>query len=204
MWGSPPLARGIQYGVQYEEPVIRITPACAGNTTEKPLMYWSLWDHPRLCGEYSAILSRSPWIVGSPPLTRGILFDTFLTCCLSRDHPRLRGEYLAISIILEVILGSPPLTRGMQRQAGVVGHTVRITPAYAGNAAAGRRCRSHSWDHPRLRGEYRLPRRLLSRRIGSPPLTRGIQQSVAKISGRYGITPAYAGNTLFIFQKEVQ
>ena len=131
--GSPPLARGIQYGVQYEEPVIRITPACAGNTTEKPLMYWSLWDHPRLCGEYSAILSRSPWIVGSPPLTRGILFDTFLTCCLSMDHPRLRGEYLAISIILEVILGSPPLTRGMQRQAGVVGHTVRITPAYAGN-----------------------------------------------------------------------
>ena len=113
--GSPPLARGIQYGVQYEEPVIRITPACAGNTTEKPLMYWSLWDHPRLCGEYSAILSRSPWIVGSPPLTRGILFDTFLTCCLSRDHPRLRGEYLAISIILEVILGSPPLTRGIQR-----------------------------------------------------------------------------------------
>ena len=137
MWGSPPLARGIQYGVQYEEPVIRITPACAGNTTEKPLMYWSLWDHPRLCGEYSAILSRSPWIVGSPPLTRGILFDTFLTCCLSMDHPRLRGEYLAISIILEVILGSPTLTRGIQRQAGVVGDTVGITPAYAGNTRAG-------------------------------------------------------------------
>ena len=35
MWGSPPLARGIQYGVQYEEPVIRITPAYAGNTTAR-------------------------------------------------------------------------------------------------------------------------------------------------------------------------
>ena len=70
------------------------------------------------------------------------------------DHPRLRGEYLAISIILEVILGSPTLTRGIQRQAGVVGHTVGITPAYAGNTGTDPQHTTRDQDHPRLRGEY--------------------------------------------------
>ena len=195
--GSPPLARGIQYGVQYEEPVIRITPACAGNTTEKPLMYWSLWDHPRLCGEYSAILSRSPWIVGSPPLTRGILFDTFLTCCLSRDHPRLRGEYLAISIILEVILGSPPLTRGIPAPTPSAGYHSGITPAYAGNTRHDLFGLQFRRDHPRLRGEYRSSGVAFCDRRGSPPLTRGIPNDADPNFPVYGITPAYAGNTKY-------
>ena len=50
--GSPPLARGILmqcWGSQWEE---GITPACAGNTRR----WWgidnTIWDHPRLRGEY--------------------------------------------------------------------------------------------------------------------------------------------------------
>ena len=50
--GSPPLARGIRDTPLSLNPLIRITPACAGNT--KPLLQFQLMnrDHPRLRGEY--------------------------------------------------------------------------------------------------------------------------------------------------------
>ena len=54
-------------------------------------------DHPCLRGEYFTGWLVLKYPTGSLPLTRGILFDTFLTCCLSRDHPRLRGEYWSAS-----------------------------------------------------------------------------------------------------------
>ena len=158
-------------------------------------MYWSLWDHPRLCGEYSAILSRSPWIVGSPPLTRGILFDTFLTCCLSRDHPRLRGEYEGELEDLVDEQGSPPLTRGILCLVTGLKVALRITPAYAGNTRRRECQRVMWWDHPRLRGEYRCREKVTLTQEGSPPLTRGIPISGDCLSVRVGITPAYAGNT---------
>ena len=111
------------------------------------------------------------------------------------DHPRLRGEYLAISIILEVILGSPPLTRGIQRQAGVVGHTVGITPAYAGNTGTDPQHTTRDQDHPRLRGEYPDNAGGGYVNTGSPPLTRGIHIRETESMENRRITPAYAGNT---------
>ena len=151
--GSLPLTRGILRAPFPAFADVGITPACAGNTTEKPLMYWSLWDHPRLCGEYSAILSRSPWIVGSPPLTRGIpdrIFfpyaqrritpayagNTFCMCAALfwyMNHPRLRGEYLHPTLHPNGAMGSPPLTRGILCYVPFVGTIGGITPAYAGN-----------------------------------------------------------------------
>ena len=70
--GSPPLARGIPlYNCTTMFPV-GITPACAGNTLQMPLMRDITKDHPRLRGEYFLPIVVFDCIVGSPPLARGI------------------------------------------------------------------------------------------------------------------------------------
>ena len=92
----------------------RITPAYAGNTLSTLLKSAIIKDHPRIRGEYFACLFISYVFMGSPPHTRGILFERDCTSflfritpayagntgrkpsglCTNRDHPRIRGEYL--------------------------------------------------------------------------------------------------------------
>ena len=73
-----------------------------------------------------------------------------------------------------------------------------ITPAYAGNTATHRQFLAVLWDHPRIRGEYRVKSLLSVHNFGSPPHTRGIRKTLNVRNIATGITPAYAGNTLFI------
>ena len=111
--GSPPLARGIQFLGCLESREIRITPACAGNTLLFSHNSNEVWDHPRLRGEYADNLFDCNYLMGSPPLARGIpSFATYYhflqritPACAGNtktgmqrkrrvwDHPRLRGEY---------------------------------------------------------------------------------------------------------------
>ena len=53
--GSPPHVRGTPIQALAACFLLRITPACAGNTAG----YWSLlqrlWDHPRMCGEHQIV-----------------------------------------------------------------------------------------------------------------------------------------------------
>ena len=85
-------------------------------------------------GEYRREYSSSEFLLGSPPLARGVL-NTIPTIARSgritpacagstargnvflqrfQDHPRLRGEYF-ISLGTDTeILGSPPLARGVR------------------------------------------------------------------------------------------
>ena len=72
--GSPPLARGIHSTIFAKFPVLRITPACAGNTAAKKGRLGKAQDHPRLRGEYSLSITLIPRSKGSPPLARGILY----------------------------------------------------------------------------------------------------------------------------------
>jgi len=70
--GSPPRVRGIPYEDLTVLGVVRITPACAGNTFHQLQIqrYW--WDHPRVCGEYNAPVLMMWAALGSPPRVRGI------------------------------------------------------------------------------------------------------------------------------------
>ena len=74
-----------------------------------------------------------------------------------------------------------------------------ITPAYAGNTFYTVIQIVFTWDHPRLRGEYRLVVILPLATGGSPPPTRGIQLNALIPYRHHRITPAYAGNTFQIF-----
>ena len=72
----------------------------------------------------------------------------------------------------------------------------RITPACAGNTRENVRRITSSGDHPRLRGEYQLRRKLQEVALGSPPLARGIHLDFLDFVRAVRITPACAGNTL--------
>ena len=111
--GSPPLARGIQRGNNFNCKWTGITPACAGNTLKCVEHRCHFRDHPRLRGEYGQGYRIGLYDEGSPPLARGILSGSVNRCencritpacagntessrvitVFSWDHPRLRGEY---------------------------------------------------------------------------------------------------------------
>ena len=110
----------------------RITPACAGKTSEDWNPYELVTDHPRVCGENG----RTEWDAlredGSPPRVRGKLFVTACGFSFSRitpacaaktmrlscsqglwpDHPRVCGENIEIVETPVLNIGSPPRVRG--------------------------------------------------------------------------------------------
>ena len=77
-------------------------------------------------------------------------------------------------------------------------HGIGITPAHAGNRTAKDFDESVSKDHPRTCGEQEhfLGRNL--GRIGSPPHMRGTEQNSQTHCIKQGITPAHAGNSMFL------
>ena len=56
----------------------RITPAYAGKSLLEQEIYDTNTDHPRLCGEKSLTVDKTPFVLGSPPPMRGkVGGDTF-------------------------------------------------------------------------------------------------------------------------------
>ena len=78
--GSPPLARGIQYGLMYQLDNYGLTPARAGNTHGVEYRPFAMKAHPRSRGEYWDVVHIKTWCTGSPPLARGILVAGCFIC----------------------------------------------------------------------------------------------------------------------------
>ena len=155
--------------------------------------------------------------IGSPPLTRGILYRTtrarqkrrftpahagntlnhLIHLMTSEVHPRSRGEYYRLTFSDSDYQGSPPLTRGILGRGMWNRFSARFTPAHAGNTTALNIICHTSGVHPRSRGEYNYLLNHLTDYLGSPPLTRGIQRAFQPCSCRHRFTPAHAGNTFW-------
>ena len=214
--------RGIHDGLIGWAKLPRFTPAHAGNTSSATYIKRSGWVHPRSRGEYKSDAHNLSGLRGSPPLTRGILFQMeqmsmsmrftpahagntrlfFLKSCLPEGHPRSRGEYQAEEDPERFWQGSPPLTRGILPGRRQIQSGLRFTPAHAGNTWKVGRWNKPGLVHPRSRGEYLPLIRWRAREIGSPPLTRGIHFSGSPGSKRHRFTPAHAGNTFAVMQKK--
>ena len=69
--GSPPRVRGTDRQVDGFQTWSRITPACAGNRSSRPLISSSRKDHPRVCGEQEFVRDCINPLSGSPPRVRG-------------------------------------------------------------------------------------------------------------------------------------
>ena len=213
--GSPPHARGIHVPSRTAWKHMGITPACAGNTLVGVNIISTLWDHPRMRGEYFEFVFVDCCKSGSPPHARGILLHNshpettngITPACAGntpswlhrsrprRDHPRMRGEYASIPTPASLALGSPPHARGILGVGQKRDQTTGITPACAGNTLNLPAGVSYRWDHPRMRGEYERTTYYRSRRRGSPPHARGILVKEGRRLHHCGITPACAGNT---------
>ena len=111
--GSSPLSRGIHLDQSLIQALHRIIPALAGNTyfQRRDTLHWG--DHPRSRGEYVFGQMLDAAVLGSSPLSRGILPQLEVikhgvgiipalagnTASWARasnrrqDHPRSRGEY---------------------------------------------------------------------------------------------------------------
>ena len=125
--GSPPLTRGIQRAFQPCSCRHRFTPAHAGNTWLYCFIHIFNEVHPRSRGEYLKVTEYRCQRVGSPPLTRGILFAIITgrhrfrftpahagntvypasANCSWKVHPRSRGEYTKKSLILSHFFQHP-------------------------------------------------------------------------------------------------
>ena len=130
--GSPPPTRGTREERTKSIRVGRITPAYAGNTNPWSGVGRFNRDHPRLRGEHPCRPNLITWLSGSPPPTRGTLYNVLLQASTFRitpayagntaimfgdsngvkDHPRLRGEHVWTACIGKGVIGSPPPTRG--------------------------------------------------------------------------------------------
>ena len=130
------------------------------------------------------------------PAYAGNTSDPSSTIPVFRDRPRLRGEYGRLPVPLIVPVGSPPLARGIHARNKGIRDRIRITPACAGNTFQYLPRLHRQRDHPRLRGEYQLRRKLQEVALGSPPLARGIHLDFLDFVRAVRITPACAGNTL--------
>ena len=107
----------------------------------------------------------------------------------------MRGEYKPSVSTTIGISGSPPLARGVPNLVASAAAHPRITPACAGSTPEKDRNSRLGRDHPRLRGEYFLRRPLWDYWIGSPPLARGVLDSMSEEIWKDRITPACAGST---------
>ena len=93
--------------------------------------------------------------------------------------------------------GSPPRMRGNVFRRVDCLHCVGITPAYAGKSTPDRLFLYHLGDHPRVCGEKNGICRAKVPHLGSPPRMRGKGPLPRDALPALGITPAYAGKSLW-------
>ena len=129
--GSPPHVREIHVRVIPLSSLLRITPACAGNTTVYFKNTNLTEDHPRMCGKYPACAFSFSLSLGSPPHVReirllesrkakssritpacaGNTLSSQLLFGHNQDHPRMCGKYWEGIWKCCPPLGSPPHVR---------------------------------------------------------------------------------------------
>ena len=171
--GSPPHVRGKVSRIAIGKQTHRITPAYAGKRNDRHQQQAQEKDHPRVCGEKTALLRPPQTTTGSPPRMRGKVHHGVSVHALKRitpayagkrghkvrlqaagrDHPRVCGEKAVIHLKVRFFTGSPPRMRGKDVPWSFNQGLGGITPAYAGKSAFGLLSSAESGDHPRVCGE---------------------------------------------------
>ena len=221
--GSPPRVRGTEACEWRQRGVVRITPACAGNSRARKSFCLCFTDHPRVCGEQMRDIHTRCREEGSPPRVRGTVAASMeqlrhlrITpacagnsaascprCPLRWDHPRVCGEQAGITVCTLSLKGSPPRVRGTEARPGVTCYAARITPACAGNSLSVITAAPGIQDHPRVCGEQLMMRISSGIQKGSPPRVRGTADHFLGMASLGGITPACAGNSVSMTNPQI-
>ena len=155
MTGSSPPARGTLDRERPDLVVHRFIPACAGNTSPRPIPSRRDPVHPRLRGEHLSMVDGVHVIAGSSPRARGTQLDGRAAGASTPVHPRGRGEHATPRHRSRFVVRFIPARAGNTltgREA--TGHRHRFIPARAGNTSSPHRTRGTAPVHPRGRGEH--------------------------------------------------
>ena len=172
--GSSPRMRGAQRIRDRPLSGQGIIPADAGSTLPPIPRPCSTWDHPRGCGEHSALFPPAKSASGSSPRMRGArktggtpdeqdrIIPADAGSTFSRrtvrttwwDHPRGCGEHTLAVIWSRLHPGSSPRMRGARRLRHAIPVSDRIIPADAGSTSLSNTLNSRGKDHPRGCGEH--------------------------------------------------
>ena len=214
--GSSPRMRGT-LGVGVRRNVGNgIIPAYAGNTIVTFAQWTTARDHPRVCGEHGLAATARWGRTGSSPRMRGTLRQSIFFVPPHGiipayagntrhsqpwqsnlwDHPRVCGEHYGVSPFTPCALGSSPRMRGTLDVSMVAPLFSWIIPAYAGNTSLPHKRICRHRDHPRVCGEHKDELDKQTKKQGSSPRMRGTLDGKTYSCKKYGIIPAYAGNTL--------
>ena len=132
---------------------MRITSTYVENTPLKLIVVLSSEDHLHIRGEYSLVIKRSFFMLGSPPHTwripigeinkgiTGRITSTYVENTRScrntkekyQDHLHIRGEYQSICVVIKLPEGSPPHTWRILLQQVTARMLIRITSTYVEN-----------------------------------------------------------------------
>ena len=213
--GSSPRMRGAPADRTVRDGPDRIIPADAGSTPEAAGSPTTAWDHPRGCGEHTAVSVPVRLRTGSSPRMRGAL----LAPCRHADaggiipadagstgehghvlvpvgdHPRGCGEHPAVLKSHAQAQGSSPRMRGALSGVYLEGVQLRIIPADAGSTPALQPLERDHQDHPRGCGEHYSLSLASSSAAGSSPRMRGAPTAGTRKDRRRRIIPADAGST---------
>ena len=213
--GSSPRMRGTHPDGTADHLRRGIIPAYAGNTKRANPFSNKVRDHPRVCGEHT-LQEVIDWCEqGSSPRMRGTrelhgrrtvrhgIIPAYAGNTLAPDlrvrvigdHPRVCGEHQSERIRLHVGQGSSPRMRGTRRTVLLGTRVSGIIPAYAGNTWSNAPDTWSSADHPRVCGEHGMADIGDAFNSGSSPRMRGTLDGKTYSCKKYGIIPAYAGNT---------
>ena len=191
--GSPPRVRGKEFWGCCCAGCHRITPACAGKSCNLSGVLCQFRDHPRVCGEKTAIHLSAASSSGSPPRVRGKADKTKLEKVWGGITPACAGKSDIRNSSLKKLLGSPPRVRGKVKTPQKGLQRPRITPACAGKRLMSLNSPTAQRDHPRVCGEKLLDKISSSLAWGSPPRVRGKAVQQQQTTCKPGITPACAG-----------
>ena len=92
--GSPPHMRGKEFWDIEKVRFVGITPAYAGKSSQGPVLFSPMKDHPRICGEKQLGQPECPQMAGSPPHMRGKAFQTRSFTDRLRITPAYAGKRL--------------------------------------------------------------------------------------------------------------
>ena len=109
-------------------------------------------------------------------------------------HPRVCGERNLPPLDASTGGGSSPRMRGTLQINHPLSSAIRFIPAYAGNAAQGRKPYRQKSVHPRVCGERTLATAFRTLTFGSSPRMRGTQGLQGRKNEPSRFIPAYAGN----------
>ncbi len=213
--GPSPRARGAQRVQVGDVAAPGTIPACAGSTAVLRATAMRDRDHPRVRGEHedddqvqADAEGPSPRARGAPPRPTwwGRRRGTIPACAGStsstssrgrppRDHPRVRGEHLKAARGAGFRAGPSPRARGAPRRKRRRPWRRGTIPACAGSTPGRKMGDASGRDHPRVRGEHRIPAALRLATSGPSPRARGAPSMASPASSGSGTIPACAGST---------